>query len=308
MNESGISDNEFREILSSMSGWYDCHGYFAMLKVLYRDLVTEPDKLYAATNVIELFELLCASGHLSPTDPTVLYDIINVTKPFGLEPEISKLTVKTSFDIRTVITSRFTANRRSLMKVVESLSDNDVKKISKLYGCEQKADKWELFVDLEHRGMICEENMDEFMRNVTTYLIIESNNDPIGLRRTVKGNNKDSIKESARRSTDNQGELNLTGNTLSGDAGTGDTEAGPSTSTDQLTVASAIEKAMQISPGFTDNVCMVNNMVQSSNGTTIGCQFVNSNITDSVINIFNNTIQLPATQGIYFTLFEFICA
>ncbi|XP_033115522.1 uncharacterized protein LOC117115719 [Anneissia japonica] len=54
---------------------------------------------------------------------------------------------------------------------------------------------------------------------------------------------------------------------------------------------------MQISPGFTDNVCMVNNMVQSSNGTTIGCQFVNSNITDSVINIFNNTIQLPATQG-----------
>ncbi|XP_033115504.1 uncharacterized protein LOC117115710 isoform X2 [Anneissia japonica] len=248
--DQGISDDEFREILSSMSGWYDCHGYIAMLKVLCRDLVTEADKLYAATNVIELFELLRASEHLSPTDPTLLYDIINVTKPFGLEPEIIKLTVKTSVDTRTVIPSRFTANRQSLMKVVESLSDNNVKKISKLYGCEQKADKWELFVDLEHRGMICEENMDEFMRNVTTYLIIESNNDPLGLRRTVK---------------DDQGELILTGNTPSGDAGTGDTEAGPSTST----------------------------------GTTIGCHVVNSSITDSVFNIcINNTIQSPATQDL----------
>ncbi|XP_033102815.1 uncharacterized protein LOC117105694 isoform X2 [Anneissia japonica] len=257
----GISDDDFREILISMSGWYDRHGYINMLKVLYRDLVTKPDKLYAATKVIELFELLHTSGLLSPADLTVLYDTINVTKPFGLEPEIGMLSMTTLFDIRAVIVSKFAPNRQSLIKFVESLTDNDVKKISKLYCCEQNIDKWGLIVDLEHRGKICEENMDDFLKKLTTYLIIDSNNDPLGLR-TGKSN-KDSIQETTSGiSTDIEGEVMLTGYTVTGGTLTCDTEAGPSTST----------------------------------GTAIGTQFVNCNITDSVINIVNNTIQLPATQ------------
>ncbi|XP_033127948.1 uncharacterized protein LOC117125536 [Anneissia japonica] len=193
----GDTSENFREVLISMSQWYDHHGYIDILKVLYKDLVTEPDKLYATTKVIELFELLRSSGHLSPEDRTVLYDTINVTKPFGLEPELRKLTEKTPFDIRTIAISKFTPNRQSLIKFVESLTDNDVKKVSKLYRCEQKIDKWGLFVDLEHKGKICEENMDDFLKKITTHLIIESNVDPLGLRGSTKGykGNKDSIQE-----------------------------------------------------------------------------------------------------------------
>ncbi|XP_033105010.1 uncharacterized protein LOC117107430, partial [Anneissia japonica] len=249
-SSQGISEEDFGEILSYMSGWFDRHGYINMLKVLYRDLVTELDKIYAATNAMELFELLRISGHLSPADPTVLYDTIRVTKPFGLEPEIRKLTEKTTFDIRTVVISKITPNRQSLIKFVESLTDNDVKKISKLYCCEQNIDKWGLIVDLEHRGKIFGENVDDFMKQITTHLIIDSNSDPLGLRGTDK---------------------------------------------DQLLVASALKKAMQLSPGSTDNVCIVNNMVQGNNDTVIGNQFVNCNIKDSSI-IVQNTIQLPATQ------------
>ncbi|XP_033107145.1 uncharacterized protein LOC117109027, partial [Anneissia japonica] len=232
----GISDDDFREILSSMSGWYDRHGYINMLKVLYRDVVTEPNKLYAATKVIELFELVCSSGHLSPADPTVLYDTINVTKPFGLEPEIRKLTEKTPFDIRTVIISKFALKRLNLIKVLESLTDSDVKKISKLYCCEQETDRWELFVDLQHRGRICEENMDDFMRNITTHLIIESKSDPLGLRGTCKCN-KNFATQAAPSTADDQRELMLTGDTDTRVTLSGDTGAGPSTSTGRYCLA-----------------------------------------------------------------------
>ncbi|XP_033113044.1 uncharacterized protein LOC117113580 isoform X2 [Anneissia japonica] len=226
-----ISDDDFREILSSMSGWYDRHGYINMLKVLYRDLVTEPNKLYAATKVIELFELVCSSGHLSPADPGVLYDTINVTRPFGMEPELRKLTERTPFNIRTDAVSKFAPSRLKLIKFLESLTDSDVKKTSKLYSCEQNTDRWELFVDLEHRGRICEDNMDDIMRNITTHLIIESKNNPLGLRGTGKGSKDFATLESP--STDDQIELMLTGDTDTKVTLRGDSEAGPSTSTDK---------------------------------------------------------------------------
>ncbi|XP_033126811.1 uncharacterized protein LOC117124624 [Anneissia japonica] len=181
-SSQGITGEDFRGILSSMSGWFDRHGYINMLKVLYRDLITVPDKLHAATSVMELFELLCTNGHLSSSNLTVLYDTINLTKPFGLEPEIRKLSMATLFNIRIINISKFTSNRQSLIKVVESLSDSDVKKISKLYNCSEDADKWELLVELEQSGNICEENLDDFMKTITTYLIKHSNKDPLDLR------------------------------------------------------------------------------------------------------------------------------
>ncbi|XP_033099371.1 uncharacterized protein LOC117103017 [Anneissia japonica] len=164
-----------------MSGWYDRHGYINMLKVLYRDLVTDPDKLCAATKVMDLFELLHTSGHLSGTNLTILIDTINVTKPFGLEPEIRRLTMTTLLPARTVIISKFTRNRQILIEVVNNLNDGDVKEISKQYNCSQKADRWELFAYLEQRNVFCEKNMDNFMRTITTSQIIDSQTDPQGL-------------------------------------------------------------------------------------------------------------------------------
>ncbi|XP_033113088.1 uncharacterized protein LOC117113749 [Anneissia japonica] len=197
----GISDEEFRGILSSLSGWYDRHGYLNMLKLLYQGLVTEPDKLYAATNVIEVFELLCTCRCLSSADLTVLYDTINVTQPFGLEPEIRKFSMVKLLDIRTVSISKFTCNRQILMKVVKCLSDHEVVRISQLYSCQQPCNRWELFVDLEQRSEFSEENLDNFMRNLTTDLIIDSNKDPLGLRQP--GNMDSATREAnTRTSTD----------------------------------------------------------------------------------------------------------
>ncbi|XP_033103043.1 uncharacterized protein LOC117105844 [Anneissia japonica] len=199
----GISDADFRVILKSMSVWYDRHGYINKLKVLYRDLVTEPDKLYAATKVIDLFDLLRTSGHLSPADLKVLYDTINITKPFGLEPEIKRLSM-TIEDIRKVIVSKFTTNRQSLIKFVESLTDNDVKKITELFSSKQKTDRWGLFVDLEHRNKICKENMDEVLRTITTHLIIDSKKDPIGLRMASNGDKHATTSKASLRTSADQ--------------------------------------------------------------------------------------------------------
>ncbi|XP_033108629.1 tripartite motif-containing protein 2-like isoform X2 [Anneissia japonica] len=75
---------------------------------------------------------------------------------------------------------------------------------------------------------------------------------------------------------DIQGELLLTGSTLTGETDTSKTEAGPITSI--------------------DNVCMVNNMVQCSDGSTVGYQLNNPSFSGSVVYL--NTIIYPsATQG-----------
>ncbi|XP_033124257.1 uncharacterized protein LOC117122684 [Anneissia japonica] len=307
----GISDDtNFKEILSSMSRWYDRHGYINKLKVLYRDLVSELDKLYAATKVIQLFELLITSGHLSSNNLTVLYDTINITHPFGLEPEFWKLS-STCFDIRTAKISNITRNRQILIQVIESLVENDLEYISQRYNCPQKEDIWKFFVDLEQKKVFCEENLDDFMKNITTYNILVSRKDPLGLRGTGDAATKD---DSSKTSAENQEKPMVTDDT---DAArnactststesqkkllvTDDTNAPRNLRTSASTVHVSESQENRMVSDDTDattnactsastaGACIVNKIISQDNkGSIIGSQIIGCNVETLVVN---NTI------------------
>ncbi|XP_033124265.1 uncharacterized protein LOC117122688 isoform X2 [Anneissia japonica] len=306
----GISDDtDFKEIMSSMSRWYDRHGYINKLKVLYRDLVSELDKLYAATKVFHLFELLITSGHLSSNNLTVLYDTINVTHPFGLEPEFWKLS-STCFDIRTAKISNITRNRQILIQVIESLVENDLKYISQRYNCPQKEDVWKFFVDLEQNKVFCEENLDDFMKNITTYHILVSRKDPLGLRGTGDAATKD---DSSKTSAENQEKTMVTDDTdtprnactsTSAESQkkllvTDDTNAPRNLCTSASTVHVSESQENHMVSDDTDattnactsastGACIVNKIISQNNkGSIIGSQIIGCNVETLVVN---NTI------------------
>ncbi|XP_033114832.1 uncharacterized protein LOC117115231 [Anneissia japonica] len=163
----GISDEDFRQLLVKVSEWYDARGYINMLKVLYRDHVTEVSQLQNASQTMTLLHLLYDSGDLCPTDLTLLYESIKATQKYGLIQEIKAL-IPSCPNIREVVISKFTPYRQKLMKLGFRLVQTDVGKISALYNNPVKAyaDSWSLINDLEHRMIICEKNMKNFIKKL----------------------------------------------------------------------------------------------------------------------------------------------
>ncbi|XP_033095329.1 uncharacterized protein LOC117099920, partial [Anneissia japonica] len=72
-----ISDDEYRRLLQDISEWFDGNRCISMLKVLYRDYVTNANELRNATKMRDLLNNFHISGNLSPTDLSILYDTIN---------------------------------------------------------------------------------------------------------------------------------------------------------------------------------------------------------------------------------------
>ncbi|XP_033116424.1 E3 ubiquitin-protein ligase TRIM71-like [Anneissia japonica] len=111
-----INDDVFRQLLTVISEWYDQMGYINMLKVLYRDLLKNNYELNKATKVMDLMNLLIASGDLHSTHLSLLYDTINITKQYGLERKIQD--VLPVYQIGKVVEiSEFTHHRRKVMKL-----------------------------------------------------------------------------------------------------------------------------------------------------------------------------------------------
>ncbi|XP_033108931.1 uncharacterized protein LOC117110342 isoform X14 [Anneissia japonica] len=164
-----ITDDAFRQLLSFFSNWYDQRGWIGMLKVLYRDLFENKFELNKAAKVIDLMNLLIASGDLHSTYLSILYDTINITKQYGLEREIKDNLLPSFPNVRDVMTSKFTPHRQKIMKLGMVLIDDDIKMISGLYNKPKKyADTWSLIMDLEHNRIICEGNMDTFIEKLNT--------------------------------------------------------------------------------------------------------------------------------------------
>ncbi|XP_033116399.1 uncharacterized protein LOC117116458 [Anneissia japonica] len=165
---NNITDGTFRQLLSVISEWYDQHGYINMLKVLYRDLLKNHYELNKATKVIDLMNLLIASGHLDSTYFNLLYDTINITEQYGLERKIKDILPEFQ-NVKDVAISKFTYHRRKVMKLGMVLIDEDLKKISGWYEpAKEYADTWSLIMDLEHNMIICEGKMDAFIKNLNT--------------------------------------------------------------------------------------------------------------------------------------------
>ncbi|XP_033117494.1 uncharacterized protein LOC117117336 [Anneissia japonica] len=169
-NMEEITDDTFRQLLTVFSEWYDQLRYINMLKVLYRDLLKNNYELNKASKVMDLMDLLIASGDLDSTDQSLLYDTINISEQYGLEKKI-KCNLLPSFpNVKDVKISKFTHHRQNVMKLGMVLIDEEVKKISGLYNkpVKEYTDTWSLIMDLEHNRIICEGKMDAFIEKLNT--------------------------------------------------------------------------------------------------------------------------------------------
>ncbi|XP_033098231.1 uncharacterized protein LOC117102138 [Anneissia japonica] len=160
-----IKDDAFRELLLAISEWYGQRQEINMLKVLYRDLLKYNNRLNRATNVMEIMNMLTASGHLHSANLNVLYDTINITEQRGIKDKLPVFQ-----NVEDVKISKFTHYRRKVMKLGMVLIDEDVKKISALYNdpVKEYADTWSLIMDLEHNRVICEGKMEAFIEKLNS--------------------------------------------------------------------------------------------------------------------------------------------
>ncbi|XP_033103303.1 uncharacterized protein LOC117106077 [Anneissia japonica] len=165
-----ISDDEYRELLQDISEWYDGNGCIGMLKVLYKDHVTNANTLHNATKMRDLLDNLHNSGHLSPTDLSILYDTVNVTKQFGFKPKNKKL-LPLFQNVRSFEISKFTSHRQKLVKLGMALIQEDVAALDSLFNTQRKKyeDSWHLIKDLEHRTVICEGKMMAFIKKLSKF-------------------------------------------------------------------------------------------------------------------------------------------
>ncbi|XP_033116090.1 uncharacterized protein LOC117116206, partial [Anneissia japonica] len=157
-----INDDALREMLSDISKWYDQREKINMLKVLYRYLLKDNYMLNKATRVMELMDMLTASGHINLN---VLYDTINITEQRGIKDILPVFQNAEDVEI-----SKFTHHRQKIMKLGMVLIDEDVNKISAIYNnpVKEYADTWSLIMDLEHNMVICEGKMKAFIDKLGT--------------------------------------------------------------------------------------------------------------------------------------------
>ncbi|XP_033095371.1 NACHT, LRR and PYD domains-containing protein 3-like [Anneissia japonica] len=177
-SNQGISDDDYRELLHDISEWYDGSDSISMLKVLYRDHVTDVHTLDKANKMRDLLENLHTSGNLSPTDLNILYDTINITKQFGFQPKNEDL-LPLFQNVRKFEISKFTPHRQKLVNLGMTLNEADVATLDGWFNTQQKkyADSWHLIKDLEHRRVICEENMKAFietLKKLQHFLAVEA--------------------------------------------------------------------------------------------------------------------------------------
>ncbi|XP_033124096.1 ubiquitin carboxyl-terminal hydrolase 23-like isoform X3 [Anneissia japonica] len=170
MNMRTSKESTFAKLVSVVSIWYDECIPINMLKVLFRDHIDDAHLLHTSSKTMELMNKLTTRGSLSPADLTLLYDTIKVTEQFGLEHEIKDKMPSFQIykNIRDKEITAFTLHQQRLVKLGKSLSPSDVQTINGLYSVKH-TDSWSLIMDLEHKTVISEENMDTFIDNLQTF-------------------------------------------------------------------------------------------------------------------------------------------
>ncbi|XP_033109450.1 uncharacterized protein LOC117110759 [Anneissia japonica] len=166
-----FADADFGGLKLDVSKWFDrCRYGVSMLKVLYNDHVKNNYALHECSKTMDIIELLIGAGHLTPDNLTLLYETIKVTQQFGLKQLIkdrhpSFLIPK---DIKNIVITEFTMHRQRLVNLGMALTPEEIQHISGLYNVaeEHAADSWRLIIDLEQRLIICEEEMEEFIKNL----------------------------------------------------------------------------------------------------------------------------------------------
>ncbi|XP_033100364.1 uncharacterized protein LOC117103856 isoform X2 [Anneissia japonica] len=175
MEETGISDSDFKQLLLDFSRWYDGLGYINRLKVLYTDHVPNYIELSEATEVTSLLQNLTGSGNLSRTNLTILYDTIKVTEQFGFK---SKIALPLLQRLEEHEVSRFTRFRQFLFKLGMKLTRDDIRMLDVRHNemplLKNYKDSWHMILDLEHRKKLCEEKIYSFIEGLPSYLAVKA--------------------------------------------------------------------------------------------------------------------------------------
>ncbi|XP_033121102.1 uncharacterized protein LOC117120194 [Anneissia japonica] len=175
MEETGISESVFNQLLDDFSRWYNRLGYINMLKVLYnnRDHVPVYNQLIEATDVRFLLSMLIVSGNLSQTNLTILYDTIKVTGLFGFK---SRIVLPPLQRIREREVSKFSWYRQFLLKLGMHMTRCDINMLDVRYNMPflmNYNDSWQLILDLEQRKELCEEKIDYFIEGLPSYMAMK---------------------------------------------------------------------------------------------------------------------------------------
>ncbi|XP_033099113.1 uncharacterized protein LOC117102804, partial [Anneissia japonica] len=175
MEETGLSEGNFSQLLVDFSRWYDGLGYINMLKVLYTDHVPIYTDLIGATKVMPLLQKLIGSGNLSSTNLGILYDTIKVTGQFGFK---SKVVLQPLQRLEEHEVSKFTRYRQFLLKLGMKLTREDIDMLDARHNdmplLKDYKDSWHLILDLEQRKELCEENIGNFIEGLPSYLAVKS--------------------------------------------------------------------------------------------------------------------------------------
>ncbi|XP_033126266.1 uncharacterized protein LOC117124224 [Anneissia japonica] len=164
-----ISEDKFNNIRIIVSRWYDRRHFVSMLKVVYKDHL-ENSILSNDKTTIDILNSLYAAGHLSSTDPTLLYETIKLTNQLGLEKKI-KAVLPSLPNIREIAISRFSDHRQRIVKFGHALIDDHIQAIDGIHNNpkEKYSDGWCMISDLEYKLKICKgKRMDKFIKKLKT--------------------------------------------------------------------------------------------------------------------------------------------
>ncbi|XP_071954586.1 uncharacterized protein [Antedon mediterranea] len=155
---------EFSVALVNFSAWCDDQNLFRQLRVLYRDLiaVTDIDK---ARKTIDLLHKLVIYGHLSYSEPSLLYQTIKITQTFG----VIKLLEHSFPDVQEIKITNFAPYRHWIVNLGIALGKEDIDKIDALYNgsaAKNYEDAWSMIWDLENRKILCKERKEEFINDL----------------------------------------------------------------------------------------------------------------------------------------------
>ncbi|XP_071954580.1 uncharacterized protein [Antedon mediterranea] len=156
----------FKIIKLKFSQWYDRRHLLNKLKILYKDLLSN-GQLDKASNTNQLLNFLMEREHLTSHDLTLFYETIKATEQFGLASKIYK-EIGTNQNVRKIPILKFTPHRLMLIQFGEELTEKDIRKMNDFYNDAEQVydDQWHLIMDLEMRNIICEGNMQPFIKNL----------------------------------------------------------------------------------------------------------------------------------------------
>ncbi|XP_033107548.1 myosin-9-like [Anneissia japonica] len=162
-----ITEEQFMELLSVVSDWYDKHNLVSALKVLYTDHVPNKFEVHKADKTRDLLELLISSGDIDSTDISLIYDTIIATNHFGLVKELKKR-IPSFPNVKEMNISKLEIHRQRLINLAKTLCLEDTEKISGYYITPVKkyTDSWSLIMDLEKQRIICADKMESFIKKL----------------------------------------------------------------------------------------------------------------------------------------------